>query len=59
MERGILFSKPMQTKCDGHKTFVFADVNRSEFWDKKDGEVTREEALLYDYIGREIIEKYI
>ena len=60
MEQGILFSRSEKPIEEGHKMFCFAEIQRDSFWDKNDpDEVSRQEALYFDAIDREILSKYV
>ena len=62
MERGILF--PQYTKTDSskvvsEKTFCFADVMRSDYWDMNGMEdISHEQALQLDAIAQNILLKH-
>lgn len=61
MEKGILFSKAEKTPKEYQKSFCFAEMPKSAFWDGEDQigsvrrEVTQEEARRYDAIMEEVV----
>lgn len=59
MERGVLFLEVGKVAKESQKRFCFADVRTDVLWgEEEDYEVSREEALHYDVIIRDIILKY-